>query len=394
MMANLFGRRREAQTVPTSGPTVTWGMDMRLLARELAALSGSLRPAPDPGVAAELITGRRVLITGAGGSIGSELTRQVRGLAPSRLLMLDRDESALQELQLGLDGSGLLDTPETLLRDIRDAEGVDEVFAEFRPQVVLHAAALKHLPLLQRYPREAWMTNVHGTRNVLDSAVRYDAEHVVNVSTDKAADPQNVLGRSKRLAEALTAHAAAETGRPYVSVRFGNVLGSRGSVVPTFVDQVRRGGPLTVTHPEVTRFVMTIPEACSLVLTAAALGNSGETLILDMGAPVRMVDIATTIADLAGVSCPIVYTGLRPGEKLHEDLHSVGESGDRTEHAGIMRVHCPPLDPVALPGPEDWGRSTRELLLGEGPYELLPDVLAELPISSSPAVVGDEQAVN
>lgn len=395
MILDLFGRRPQRVTAPLSGPTVTWGMDMRLLARELAALSGSPRPAPDLGAAGELITGRRVLITGAGGSIGSELTRQVRDLAPGRLLMLDRDESALQELQLGLDGSGLLDSPETVLRDIRDAEGMDEVFAEFRPQVVLHAAALKHLPLLQRYPREAWMTNVHGTRNVLDAAMRHGAEHVVNISTDKAADPQNVLGRSKRIAEGLTAHAAAETGRPYVSVRFGNVLGSRGSVVPTFVDQVRRGGPLTVTHPEVTRYVMTIPEACSLVLTAAALGAPGETLTLDMGAPVRMVDIATTIADLAGVSCPIVYTGLRPGEKLHEDLHALSERGDRTEHAGIARVHCPPLDPAALPGSEDWDEVTRELLL-PGPQATAlpaPAALATRPVEPLAPSAGDERAV-
>src|SRR5699024_2727056 len=196
-------------------------------------------------------------------------------LDPGRLLMLDRDESALHELQLTLDGSALLDTPETILADIRDPEAIDAVFETHRPQIVFHAAALKHLPLLQRYPREAWMTNVHGTSHLLQAALRHGTGRFVNVSTDKAAGPVSVLGRSKRIAEALTAHAAETSGLAFVSVRFGNVLGSRGSVVPTFVEQVRRGGPLTITHPEVTRFVMTIPEACALLLSAVTVGQPG-----------------------------------------------------------------------------------------------------------------------
>lgn len=367
MILHHFSRTpRDPEPTPPAAP-LTWALDMGLLARELAALSGSPRPVPDLAAARSLIAGRRVLITGAGGSIGSELTRQVHQLGPDRLIMLDRDESALQELQLGLDGSGLLNGPETVLADIRDALAVDEVFREHAPQVVLHAAALKHLPLLERYPREAWKTNVHGTRIVLEAATRHGTEHVVNISTDKAADPSSVLGRSKLLAEGLTAHAARTSGRPFVSVRFGNVLCSRGSVVPTFVEQVRRGGPLTITHPEVTRFVMTIPEACALVLTAAAIGGPGETLLLDMGAPVRVVDIATTIAELAGVECSIVYTGLRAGEKLHEDLFSRGESSGRTEHEGISRVQCPPVDPDGLPGIDRWGPEAAALVAHRTP---------------------------
>lgn len=343
-----------------------WVPDMTQLAADLLERLGHPAPAIDLAPARGLIAGRRVLVTGAGGSIGSELTRQVRDLGPARLLMLDRDESALQELQLGLDGRGLLDSDETVLADIRDARAVDAVFAEHRPEVVLHAAALKHLPLLQRYPREAWLTNVHGTRNVLEAAVRHGTGRLVNISTDKAADPACVLGRSKRLAEGLTAHIASRTGRAFVSVRFGNVIGSRGSVLPTFVEQVRRGGPMTVTHPEVTRYVMTIPQACSLVLCALAVGESGQTLVLDMGEPVRVAELARQVAALAGVACAVRYTGLRPGEKLHEDLMSAHETIGRTDRDGIHRVRCESVDPRRLPGIDASDAAVRALLL-EGP---------------------------
>lgn len=359
---------------------VTWDMDLGELARHLAALSGRTAPVPDLAPVAELVEGKRVLVSGAGGSIGSELTRQLHGLGPAQLLMLDRDESALQRLQLGLDGHGLLQSPDTVLADIRDARGVDRVIAEHRPHLVFHAAALKHLPLLQANPHEAWQTNVHGTRHLLEAAERHGVERFVNISTDKAADPVNVLGRSKRLAEALTAHVAARSGLPYVSVRFGNVLASRGSVVPTFVQQVRRGGPLTVTHPEVTRYVMTIAQACQLVLSAVVGGRPGETLVLDMGDPVRVADIAAAIAELAGVPCPIVYTGLRAGEKLHEDLFCASEEDERAVSGGLTAVRCPALDPAGLPGIADRGPATRELLLGEG------DPVARIPAPASAAV--------
>ncbi|GAA1731949.1 polysaccharide biosynthesis protein [Brachybacterium phenoliresistens] len=340
-----------------------WAPPISTLAERVLDRLGHAHDPVDVQAARRIFEGRRVLVTGAGGSIGSELTRQVRDLGPSSVLMLDRDESALQELQLGLEGHGLLDSAETVLADIRDPRAVDAVFAEHRPEVVLHAAALKHLPLLQRYPREAWLTNVHGTRIVLDAALRHGTTHLVNISTDKAADPTCVLGGSKRLAEGLTAHAASRSGKAFVSVRFGNVIGSRGSVLPTFVEQVRRGGPLTITHPDVTRYLMTIPQACSLVLCALAVGESGQTLVLDMGEPVRVADIATTVAELAGVTCPIVYTGLRPGEKLHEDLLSARETIGGTAQDGIHRVRCTVVDPAGLPGAEEWTDAVRSILL-------------------------------
>lgn len=366
MILRLLGRGNGRSEPRTGNQLASFGLDMRQLTQELATLTGHPVQPPDLTAVRALIEGKRVLVTGAGGSIGSELCRQLRELNPEQLFMLDRDESALHELQLSIRGSALLDTPETVLADIRDPRGLDMLFAELQPQIIFHAAALKHLPLLQRYPREAWMTNVHGTRHVLEAAERHGVERFVNVSTDKAASPVSVLGRSKRVAEALTAHAAERTGLPYVSVRFGNVLGSRGSVVPTFVEQVRRGGPLTITHPEVTRFLMTIPQACSLVLSAVSIGEPGETLVLDMGSPVRMVDLATTIADLAGVECPIVYTGLRPGEKLHEELFSDHEQIQRSDEAGLSRVRCSAIDPATLPSITEWSQAVREMMIPTG----------------------------
>jgi FlaA1/EpsC-like NDP-sugar epimerase len=202
-----------------------------------------------------------VLVTGAGGSIGSELCRQINRFGPAELLMLDRDESALHALALTMFGEARLDLPQAILADIRDAATLERLFAERRPEVVFHAAALKHVNMLEQYPDEGWKTNVLGTRNVLAAATAVGVTHFINVSTDKAADPVNVLGHTKRTAEQLTAtYAQRGTGR-YLSVRFGNVLGSRGSVLETFAAQIARGGPVTITHPEVTRYFMTIPEA-------------------------------------------------------------------------------------------------------------------------------------
>lgn len=287
---------------------------------------------------ARYITGRRVLVTGAGGSIGSELCRQLRRLAPSELFMLDRDESALHALQLSIEGMALLDTPRLVVADIRDAERVDEVLAELRIEVVFHAAALKHLALLELHPGEGIKTNVVGTVNLLEAAARHGVEEFVNISTDKAADPTSVLGATKLLSERLTSLAAADTGLRYVSVRFGNVLGSRGSVLPTFRQQIARGGPVTVTHPEATRYFMTIPEAVRLVLQAGAIGRGGEIMILDMGEPVKIVDVARRLIEQSGRPIDITFTGLRKGEKLHEILVGVGEIGTVREHPLITHA--------------------------------------------------------
>jgi dTDP-glucose 4,6-dehydratase len=297
---------------------------------------------------ASYLTGKRVLVTGAGGSIGSELCRQIHRFAPAELIMLDRDETGLQAAELNVVGHGLLDGREVVLADIRDAEALQQIFAERRPEVVFHAAALKHLPMLQQYPKEAWKTNVLGTLNVLEAARSVGVKAFINVSTDKAANPTSVLGHSKRLAERLTARLGEETGLPYLSVRFGNVLGSRGSMLPLFTSMIQNGGPLTVTHPEVTRYFMTIPEACQLVVQAGAIGRPGEVLILDMGEPVRIMDIAERMIEMSGRDVEIVITGLREGEKLHEVLRTDGEEDQRPIHPKISHARVPVLNKAEL----------------------------------------------
>jgi dTDP-glucose 4,6-dehydratase len=294
------------------------------------------------------LTNRVVLITGAGGSIGSELARQVHRFGPKELVMLDRDESALHAVQLSIYGQGLLDTPDMVLADIRDAQVVEEIFALHRPEVVFHAAALKHLPMLEQYPEEGWKTNVQGTLNVLEAARKVGCVRFVNVSTDKAADPTCTLGRTKRVAERLTAWYSAHADGTYLSVRFGNVLGSRGSVLHAFMEQIQRGGPVTVTHPDITRYFMMVPEACQLVIQGGAIGEAGEVLIFDMGQPVRILDVARRLVTRSGREIEIVFTGLRHGEKLHEVLFSAGESGVRRRHPLISHVPVPALAPSEI----------------------------------------------
>ena len=287
--------------------------------------------------------GRRVLVTGAGGSIGAELCHQIQRWRPAELIMLDRDESALHGVQLALTGRALLDGPDVVLADIRDRRTLRDLMLARRPQVVFHAAALKHLPMLEQYPQEAWKTNVLGTANLLEASALAGVERFVNISTDKAADPVSVLGYSKYVAERLTAQAAARGKGTFLSVRFGNVLGSRGSVLTSLAAQVAAGGPVTVTHPEVTRFFMTIEEAVELVVQAAAIGRGGESLILDMGAPVRIDAVARQLVDQSGRPVEIVYTGLRDGEKLHERLLASHEVDRRPAHPLVSQVAVPPL---------------------------------------------------
>lgn len=294
---------------------------------------------------AEQIHGKVVLVTGAGGSIGSELCRQISRYQPARLLLLDRDESALHATQLSMTGRGLLEGEDLLLADIRDAPTLQGLLDQHRPDVVFHAAALKHLSLLERYPQEAWQTNVLGTLNVLQAAADSGVGTFVNISTDKAASPTSVLGYSKRIAERLTADFARTHPGRYVSVRFGNVLGSRGSVVPAFTEQIRRGGPVTVTHPDVERYFMLIPEACQLVLQSAAIGRDGQVMVLDMGTPVKIVKVAQTLIEMSGKQIPVVYTGLRRGEKLTEELFMAGEHQQATAHPLVSAVGVPSLNP-------------------------------------------------
>ena len=236
-----------------------------------------------------------------------------------------------------------------MLCDIRDEESVNRVFEQRRPQVVFHAAALKHVSLLEQYPDEAWKTNVMGSLHVLSAAAAVDVEVFVNISTDKAANPTTALGHSKRVAEKLTAWTGDRTGKRYASVRFGNVFGSRGSMLPLFAEQIRQGGPITVTHPDATRYFMTIPEACQLVIQAGAIARGGEVLILDMGQPVRIMDIAQRLRSMSGrEDIRIEITGLRHGEKLHEDLIGTGETDERPFHPKISHARAERLDPANL----------------------------------------------
>ncbi|MFC6286084.1 polysaccharide biosynthesis protein [Nocardioides sp. GCM10027113] len=318
------------------------------------------------------LTGKRVLVTGAGGSIGSELCRQIHRFAPAELMMLDRDESALHAVQLSLHGRALLDGGDVILCDIRDELAVHRIFHDRRPEVVFHAAALKHLPMLEQYPHEAVKTNVHGTRIVLDAAEAVGVTHFVNISTDKAANPCSVLGYSKRVAERLTAARAATSDGTYLSVRFGNVLGSRGSVLTAFAKQIAAGGPLTVTHPDVTRYFMTIEEACQLVIQAAAIGSDGEALVLDMGEPVRIADVAHQLMEQAGTTVRIEYTGLRDGEKLHEELFADHEPQDvrprhpLVSHVPVAAVTMAEIEALPLGGdPTEAKRAMAELCLAD-----------------------------
>ncbi len=309
---------------------------------------------------AEYLAGRRVLVTGAGGSIGSELSRQIAKFGPSELMLLDRDESGLQTTQISIAGHGLLDTREVILADIRDKAALTAIFTERRPEVVFHAAALKHLPMLEQYPEEAWKTNVVGTLNVIEAARAAGVTTFVNISTDKAANPISVLGHSKRVAEKLTAWASSDGEARFLSVRFGNVIGSRGSMLPTFTALIEAGGPLTVTHPDATRYFMTIPEACQLVMQAGAIGEPGEVLILDMGEPVRILDVAERMIAASGKDIDIVFTGLRNGEKLHEELVGYGERGAHPKHPKITHARVLALSPDRLDKREWHRRLTSE----------------------------------
>jgi FlaA1/EpsC-like NDP-sugar epimerase len=294
-----------------------------------------------------LLEGARVLVTGGGGSIGSELCRQILHLHPSELLLLGHGENSIfsieRELRRRLDISPALQSTTTVrsvIADIRDRDRLDQIFSGYRPHVVFHAAAHKHVPLMEANVEEAITNNVQGTRHLLQCAEAHGTERFVLISTDKAVNPTSIMGATKRVAEMLVRDAALRTGCAYAAVRFGNVLGSRGSVLEVFRDQIARGGPLTVTHPEVRRYFMTIPEAVHLVLQAAALCDGGEVFLLDMGEPTRIVDLARDLIRLSGMKeghdIEIVFTGLRPGEKLFEELSMDDETFGSTEHEKIM----------------------------------------------------------
>ena len=310
----------------------------------------SLPPADDE--VGAFLHGRRVLVTGAGGSIGAELARQAARFAPASLVLLDHAENGLYFIQRELLDRGVSVPVHAVVADLRDAAGVEGVVAAHRPEVVLHAAAHKHVPLLEDSPREAVLNNVGGTRHLVEASARHAVAHFVLISTDKAVHPSSVMGATKRVCERLVQAASGAGGGRYCAVRFGNVLGSEGSVVPLFQRQLERGGPLTVTHPDATRYFMTIPEAVRLVLQAAAMGSGGEVFLLDMGEPVKVADLARSLIRLAGLregeDLEIVFTGLRPGEKLHEELHSKAEQARMTKREHILTWDLASEDAVRL----------------------------------------------
>jgi FlaA1/EpsC-like NDP-sugar epimerase len=339
----------ETRTMPQIGEILSGRIGVNQL--RPVEIQDLLRRAPvqtDLGSVRRIVEGQTVLVTGAGGSIGSELCRQIARNAPAHLLLLGHGENSIFEIQQEL-RSHFPAVPLTcLIADIRDETRLDAIFSQYRPNTVFHAAAHKHVPLMEENLAEAITNNVKGTRTLIDAAVRHDTPQFVLISSDKAVNPSSIMGATKRIAELLVQRAAVSTGRNYVSVRFGNVLGSRGSVVPTFLRQIRAGGPITITHPDMQRYFMTIPEAVQLVLQAAVLGQGGEVFVLDMGEPIKIVDLASDLIRLSGLrvgdDVEIHFTGLRPGEKLFEELSRDDESLLPTSHHTILcsRLGIPP----------------------------------------------------
>jgi FlaA1/EpsC-like NDP-sugar epimerase len=347
---------------------------------------------------AALATGETVLITGAGGSIGAELCRQVGRLAPARMVVLGHGENSIFDILHELRATHPNISIVPIIADVRDRGRIATVLKTYRPHAVFHAAAHKHVPLMEENVIEAITNNVFGTRNVVDASIQSGVEHFVFISTDKAVRPTSVMGATKRIAEQIVQHAATKHDRNFVSVRFGNVLGSRGSVVPTFLRQIEAGGPVTVTHPEMQRYFMTIPEAVQLVLQAGALGRGGEVFLLDMGEPIRIVDIATDLIRLSGLTVgtdiELRFTGIRPGEKLYEEMFFSAENVVPTDHPKVLRARNGIL-------PEGLGRRIETLVKSaeaEHPDDELRGLLRTLvpdfhphPSPSSP--VDDERGI-
>ncbi|MFW6324759.1 MAG: polysaccharide biosynthesis protein, partial [Desulfovibrionales bacterium] len=288
----------------------------------------------------DILTGKTVLVTGAGGSIGSELCRQIVKFQPEKLILLDSSEEKLYAMQMELRHELHFASEISVLGRVQDAQLVKKIFTRYKPHIVFHAAAYKHVPMLEGNPWEAVHTNVIGSRTMMEAASEFRAERFVLVSTDKAVRPTNVMGATKRATEIIMQDGMRDSSTRFMAVRFGNVVGSSGSVIPLFRRQIEHGGPVTVTHPEVTRFFMTIPEACQLILQAGSMGKGGEIFILEMGTPVKIADMARDLIRLSGKEpdedIEIIFTGLRPGEKLYEELITHGEGIVETRHEKIM----------------------------------------------------------
>ncbi|MEP6779784.1 MAG: nucleoside-diphosphate sugar epimerase/dehydratase [Gemmatimonadaceae bacterium] len=343
-----------------------------------------------------LMERRSVLVTGAGGSIGSELCRQLAKLNPARLVLVGRGENSIFDIQQELrDRYPHLETVPVIV-DVRDREAMESVMKKYSPSVVFHAAAHKHVPLMESNVMEALRNNVLGTQSVVDAALAADVPHLVLISTDKAVRPTSVMGASKRIAEQIVQIAARDSGRAYVSVRFGNVLGSRGSVVPTFLRQIRSGGPVLITHPEMRRYFMTIPESVQLVLQAFALGKNGEVFCLDMGEPITILSLARDLIQLSGLEpytdVDIQFTGARPGEKLYEEMFFGTEQAVPTEHPKVLCARKAALRPNAQAGIAALRRSLElgSCLDDQTLRNMIRNLVEDFGTDDAPALLADE----
>jgi len=339
------------KTLPGLGELIAGDLNLagQIRAVQVEDVLGREQVDVDLGASAAYVRGRTILVTGAGGSIGSELCRQLARLGAARLVLVEQGESALYELERELVDERNFAAAIPVLADCGDAPKMRQVFERYGPEVVFHAAAYKHVPMLETNPLQAVTNNVLATRVMAQVAVEFGVDRFVLISTDKAANPKNLLGQSKAVCEWIVESFALrdDVDTRFVAVRFGNVLGSSGSVIPIFRRQIERGGPVTVTHPEMTRFFMTIPEATSLVVQAGAMGGRGQVYVLDMGKPVKILDLARQMIELSGRTeeqVPIAFVGARAGEKLHEELWNQGEAVGPTSHPKIMRAARPPID--------------------------------------------------
>jgi FlaA1/EpsC-like NDP-sugar epimerase len=360
------------------------GGDVNVTRLREVEIADLLRRPPTPideGSVGEILRKKVVLVTGAGGSIGSELCRQIARWAPARLVLLGHGENSIfetcQALQKSFPGVSLV----TAIADVRDQERIDQVFRRNKPEVVFHAAAHKHVPLMETNIEECVLNNVFGSKVIMDACEKHSVKRFVFISTDKAVRPISIMGATKRIAEMLVLNAATRTKLPYSVVRFGNVLGSRGSVVPLFKQQIAQGGPVTVTHPEMTRYFMTIPEAVYLVLQSAGMGKGGETFVLDMGEQIRIVDLAKDLIRLSGYEpdkdIEIIFSGVRDGEKLSEDLWNDGRNLHPTEHPAISCEESEPaLQPDQLQSVVD---SLVDLSLAGKAHEIIDLINQEIP---------------
>jgi FlaA1/EpsC-like NDP-sugar epimerase len=340
------------KTLPAVHELISGDVDLARQLREVEVEDVLGREAVELDVAAiaSYVSGETVLVTGAGGSIGAELCRQIAALGPESLVLIEHGESPLVDIHRELTHERGFPGAVPILADVKDRTKMRHVFERYRPAVVFHASAYKHVPLTEGNPVEAVRNNILATKVIAEVAADHETKRFVLVSTDKAVNPKNILGQTKAVCEWIVAAAAARehNGTRFISVRFGNVLGSSGSVIPLFKRQIARGGPVTVTHPEMTRYFMTVPEAVQLIIQAGAIGESGDVFVLDMGEPVRILDLAHNMIRLSGkepdLDISVEFIGVRPGEKLHEELWGKGEEAVGTSHPKILRCACRPVD--------------------------------------------------